>query len=410
MLLVRKEVLRPNAQQKLILGAMGYAATKLWNIGNYEKRNYKELGMEKFPDWYDQKKRLKENFFYKNLPSQTAQDILNRLQQAWKSYFTLCRTKGVRNPKPPRYKQENMDITFLKGAIKREGDRVRLTIPKQLKRYLSEEYGADATYLYLKTKRFSDICIRELQIKFTGNTYTILAVYEVETPELLPDNGHGLSIDLGIKNTFTCYDSEGKGFIIRGFLPATHYYDKKIARLQAVSDGEQAKQGIRYPKKTRQVKRLYGKKKNSVDDFVHKATRYLADYCREQGITKVIIGDLTHIREGRDIGRSNQQLHALPYRQIYQKLEYKLRLYGVELIRQKESYSSQCSPYSCEVSKKYAKKQNRVFRGLYRENGEVYNADVVGAYNISRLYNQKSGRNINKPNVSGLSSPQKVAV
>ena len=63
MLLSRKEVFIPTEEQQRILGSMGYAAYKLWNVANYEKRNYRELGMEKFPDWYEQKKRLKENFF-----------------------------------------------------------------------------------------------------------------------------------------------------------------------------------------------------------------------------------------------------------------------------------------------------------------------------------------------------------
>lgn len=76
MKLSRKEVFQNHKESLEILRHMAYSAYKLWNIGNYEKRNYKELGMEKFPDWYDQKKRLKENFFYKNFPSQTAQDVL----------------------------------------------------------------------------------------------------------------------------------------------------------------------------------------------------------------------------------------------------------------------------------------------------------------------------------------------
>ena len=35
---------------------MCYAASKLWNVCNYERRRYKELGLEKYPDWYYQKK------------------------------------------------------------------------------------------------------------------------------------------------------------------------------------------------------------------------------------------------------------------------------------------------------------------------------------------------------------------
>ena len=113
MLLSRKEMYKPTKEEQIIFGHMGYAASKLWNIANYEKRNYKSLCINSFPDWYDQKKRLKDNFFYKNLPSQTAQNVLAVLQQAWKSFFELRKTHPEMNPKPPRFKKGKMDITFL---------------------------------------------------------------------------------------------------------------------------------------------------------------------------------------------------------------------------------------------------------------------------------------------------------
>src|SRR5699024_9966927 len=112
MLLARKCVIY-DPDSEAILKHMSYSAAKLWNVGNYEKRNYRLLGMERFPDWYDQKRRLKANFFYKNLPSQTAQDVLQELQEAWKSFFKLRETRGVKNPRPPRFKRKDMDITFL---------------------------------------------------------------------------------------------------------------------------------------------------------------------------------------------------------------------------------------------------------------------------------------------------------
>ena len=43
-----------------IIGHMCYAASKLWNVCNYERHHYKELGLEKYPDWYYQKKAHKE--------------------------------------------------------------------------------------------------------------------------------------------------------------------------------------------------------------------------------------------------------------------------------------------------------------------------------------------------------------
>ncbi|MZT02632.1 IS200/IS605 family transposase [Blautia wexlerae] len=50
---------------------MCYAASKLWNVCNYERQHYKETGMEQYPDWYYQKKAHKEDLWYKQLPSQT---------------------------------------------------------------------------------------------------------------------------------------------------------------------------------------------------------------------------------------------------------------------------------------------------------------------------------------------------
>lgn len=407
MLLARKEVFQPTQEQSLILGHMGYAAFKLWNVGNYEKRNYRELGFERYPNWYDQKKRLKDNFFYKNLPSQTAQDVLQQLEEAWKSFFTLQKTKGIRNPKPPRFRRENMNITFLKDAIRQENGRIRLTIPKQLKQYL-KDHGTDANYLYLKTKRFSDIRIRELQIRFGEKRYTAIAVYEEADVPYQEENGHYLSIDLGIKNSLCCFDSAGKSFLINGFLTATHYYDKKIAHYQSIRDSQQSALGVRYPKKSNKVRKLYIQKKNSVNDFLHKASRYVADYCKEAGITCVVVGDLRGIRKERSLGRLNQQLHALPYAQLIQKLKYKLARYGIRMVLRKESYSSQCSPLSPFVSRAYAEKGKRRCRGLYTDNGMIFNADSVGAYNILRLYLQD--KKLPFPAAVGLNSPVKVSV
>ena len=102
MFLSKRTVIKVDGIQSNILGHLCYAAQKLWNVGNYEKRNYKDLGFEEYPDWYDQKKRLKAEFWYKNLPSQTAQEVLKELEGAWKSFFALKKTGGVKNPQPPR--------------------------------------------------------------------------------------------------------------------------------------------------------------------------------------------------------------------------------------------------------------------------------------------------------------------
>ena len=108
-----------------------------------------------------------------------------------------------------------------------------------------------------------------------------------------------------------------------------------------------------------------------------------------------MVGDITGIREGFDKGAElNQKMHALPFRKLVRTLSYKLEDAGISLIRQKECYPSQCSPLSSSVSGKYATGEKRVKRGLYVDEANRWNADCVGAYNILRLYGQRSKKEI----------------
>ena len=110
-------------------------------------------------------------------------------------------------------------------------------------------------------------------------------------------------------------------------------------------------------------------------------TRYITNYYVKNDIHTVVIGDIKGIRKERNLGRkTNQKLHSLPYARIYMQLEYKLKMKGICLIRQEESYSSQCPPQSEEVSHIYAEKRNRKKRGIYIVDTVIYNADAVGAY------------------------------
>ena len=169
---------------------------------------------------------------------------------------------------------------------------------------------------------------------------------------------------------------------------------------------------IKYPKTSEHIQRLYRKKQNTVKDYLHKVTRWIAEYCRKEDIRCVVVGDIRNIRKEKDMGhKTNQKLHSLPYNRLYIMLEYKLKRYGIQLIKQEESYTSQCSPLSPEVEKRYAQPCNRKQRGLYRDRNRKYNADAVGAYNILRKYLSVSGEK-KELSVTGLKTPEiiKVAV
>ena len=393
MLLSHRTKISLNNDYSNIIGHMCYAAYKLWNVGNYERLNYKELGLSEYPDWYYQKKYHKDDMWYKQLPSQTAQEVLKLLDKSWKSFYVLQKTHGIENPRPPRFKQAPIVITYMQNAIVHEkgSDVVRLSLPKQLKIFMSETYGISDNYIYLKNKVFKDTnTIKQIKIyPPEGDKCDIIVVYEVEDIMPLPDNGRYLSIDLGLHNLMTCYDStNGDTFIVgRKYLSICNYFNKEIARVQSQWSSLQSGKGIKYPKSSKHIQRIHKKKNNSINDYLHKVTRYIVSYCVENHINTVVIGDITNIRKDNDLGNvTNQKLHSFPFAKIYMMLQYKLKMKGITLVKQSEAYTSQTSPLSRDVSKESAQKSNRIKRGLYKDGDKIWNADCVGAYNILRLH------------------------
>ena len=376
-----------------IIGHMCYAAYKLWNVGNYERMNYKELGLSEYPDWYYQKKYHKDDLWYKQLPSQTAQEVLKILDKSWKSFYVLQKSHGIENPRPPRFKKSPIVITYMQNAIvhEKDSDVVRLSLSKQLKIFMSETYGISDNYIFLKNKIFKNTDIIK-QIKIyppEGNKCDVIVIYEVEDVMSLPDNGRYLSIDLGLHNLMTSYDStSGDTFIVgRKYLSICNYFNKEIARVQSQWSLLQSGKGIKYPKSSNHIQKLHKKKNNSINDYLHKVTRYIVSYCVENQINTVVIGDITNIRKDNDLGNvTNQKLHSLPFAKIYMVLQYKLKMKGITLVKQSEAYTSQTSPLSRDVSKESAQKSNRIKRGLYKDGDKIWNADCVGAYNILRLH------------------------
>ena len=145
----------------------------------------------------------------------------------------------------------------------------------------------------------------------------------------------------------------------REYLSLSYFYNKEIARVQSQWGRIQAAREMEDLKTSKHLQKLYRKKNDCIKDYIHKMTRYITNYCVKNDIHTVVIGDIKGIRKERNLGRkTNQKLHSLPYARIYMQLEYKLKMKGICLIRQEESYSSQCPPQSEKVSHIYAEKRN----------------------------------------------------
>ena len=413
-----KTTIKLTDNQSNLINHMCYSAYKLWNVCNYERKNYDASSGEEFPNWYYQKKAHKDDLWFKQLPSQTAQEVCKVLEKSWKSYFKLLKIGNQDNPHPPRYKQEPIHITYMQNGIVHDKDTgtVRLTLSKNFKEFMLREYGIDDQFIALKNKAFKSIEVVQSNKRFSNsfknfddfnikqiklyppkdNIVDVIIVYEIPDIELKEDNGNYLSIDMGVHNFMTCYDStNGETFIVgRKYLSIARCYLKGIARIQSQWADIQVAKGVKYPKMSKHAKKLYEKKNNCINDYLHKITRYVVNYCKLHNINTLVIGDITGIRKDKDFHQdsSNQNFHGLPYKKLSMMLEYKCALEGIHFVKQKEAYSSQVSPLQPSVDKQHATKDKRVRRGLYMDSDSyknyVWNADCVGAFNILRLYLQ----------------------
>ena len=142
-------------------------------------------------------------------------------------------------------------------------EKVRLSLPKALKRYMEETYQIHENFLYLENKIFRGMDqIKQLRIyPPEKGECKVIVVYEISEREELSQNGHYLSVDLGLHNLMTCYDSgNGNTFILgRRYLALERYFHKEIARVQAQWYGQQSVKGIKHPVTSKHIRRYIRK-------------------------------------------------------------------------------------------------------------------------------------------------------
>ena len=197
-------------------------------------------------------------------------------------------------------------------------------------------------------------------------------------------NDNYLSIDLGLNNLMTCYDTKNnKSFIVNG-KPAksiNQYYNKKKITLQ----NNLIKNHNKYT--SNRLNNLTLKRNNKISDYLHKSSRFIVNYCVENQISNIIVGYNKEWKQEINIGKkNNQNFVQIPHKNLINMLEYKSKLEGINFIQNEESYTSKCSALDLESLNKHDNYMGkRVKRGLFvSSNGIKINADLNGALNILR--------------------------
>ncbi len=377
------------------LDRLCFLSKNLYNYVNYlVRQEFTKNG--KMPSEYELTTLLtwEKQVDYVALPAQTSQQVVALLFKNWKSFFKLCKCKDKlkARPKLPKYKH------------KTKGRNIVVFTSQQCK--LKDGYIYFPKKANIQPLRTKVTNLRQVRIIPQCSCHIIEVVYEkdsIETSGLEPDSY--LSIDVGLNNLATSYDSlHHKSFIINGrtLKSMNQYFNKKKAKLMSFIGGK----GM-----SRRIGKLTLKRNCKVNDYLHKASRFIVNYCMENHIETIVIGNNKDWKQHCNMGkRNNQNFVGIPFEKLISQIQYKADELGIKVVTTEESYTSKIDHYAGEEMchhETYLGK--RIQRGLFRSStGKVLNADLNGAIGILR---KVVGESISQVvNRGGVETPTRLLV
>jgi putative transposase len=354
-------------------------ASKLWNVGLYQLFEWLDNGDLPSGDLdHALKPTLKDHDRYNGLHSQSSQQVLEELAHA----FTNWLESDDDRDNPPGYRKEYYEdsdgrlvheeyprstVTWKKSAIRHDERNHRLRLSKGATHKSSPRAHEYILVHYHKPEHYELGDISEVRAVWTGDSYEIHIVHEVEIASESPGDGVA-GIDLGIcVPAAVAYPDEAAIYPGNTLRQDRHYFSRE----EYQTDGSNGPSN-----RAQQARETLARR---TTDFRHKLSHEIAETCVEKNVGTVIIGDPSGVEES-DWGRhGNKMLHNWGFRKLSDLIEYKCRERGIEAERQDErGTSSKCSRCGHEDD------ECRVERGLWKCSscGTVIHGDINGADNI----------------------------
>lgn len=370
---VERHLIKSNHQYFKVIDNLAFLSKNLYNATLYLVRQefFKSNKILSFNETYHQ---VKSSIDYKSLPSKVSQLVIKQVVDNfnyWKKSLEQYKKyphKFLGEPKIPKYKDK------IKG-------RNKLTYNNQAFSKTALKKGLiklSKTNLVFKTKQ---TLVDEVRLITKYNkTYYLEVVYSIEEKQLT-ENDNYASLDLGLNNLATLASNNPniKPIIINGrpIKSCNRWFNKRKAYLQS-----------KLPKNcfsSKRLDRLSIKRSNKIDYYLHKSSKQIIDYLKQNNITKLVIGKNDNWKQNINIGKKNNQNFVnVPHARFIEILTYKAQKEGIKVTITEESYTSKTSFLDNELPKKqnqYAGK--RVKRGLFKSsNGIKVNADLNGALQI----------------------------
>ena len=202
-------------------------------------------------------------------------------------------------------------------------------------------------------------------IRDVGVIVNLAYEHEYEVVSELNKNNF-ISIDLGYKNFLSIASNVLPSLVISGKPLSSFLYwcSKKAAKLQS---------------NNQQTRHLYLYQKRITRRFNNYVVNQLLSLCQQHNIGTIIVGDICSIYQSRSKGKFNQSFRKVPFGHFIRQLENKAKLFGIRVIKQEESYTSQTC---CLDHTLPAKRSKGIIR--IRKLKKSFHADINAAWNIAQ--------------------------
>ena len=356
----------------------------LYNHANYLIRQEftKNKKLIKYSDLDKILKADEEYLDYQNMPTaQSAQQILRLLDKNWKAFMVSIKDwskhkeKYSGRPKLPNYLKKNSNYILILTNQNCKLKNGKIHFPKVFQGF---------TIKPKFTGKENFVSFQQVRLIPHKNRIVAEVVYNMEILEIKADNQRYIGIDIGVNNLATvCNSISDKAFIINGkpLKSINQYYNKRISHYREIT------KRMNKADYSKRMDRLTEKRNSKIDDYLHKASRYIINYCIKNDIHTIVIGKNQEWKQNSKLSkRVNQNFVQIPFARLIEMIQYKAEEKGIAVILTEESYTSGTSFIDNEPpTKENYNKARRIHRGLFVSNkGIKINADLNGAYQILR--------------------------
>ncbi len=372
----------------------------LWEVKEHNKATRKILSYPELDKLMKIKKNLEGSINYRRLPAKVAQQILKLLEQNIKAFFQSLKeykeNKGKYKAAPqfPQFLSKDgyflLVFTNQQASIKNNG-MIKLT--KEINVSIPEkDFQKYKKYFIQSNEKKTIPLFAQVRIvpKLNGEFFHIEIVYDKSELNAEVNINRVASIDLGVNNLATLVDSEMGNenrvpLIINGkaVKSINQYYNKQRAVIQK-------QLALTYNTYTsKELVKITDIRNQKIEDFLHKASRFIVRYCLSNKIGHLVIGYNPEWKQAVNLSkRNNQNFVQIPFLRLIRLISYKAQLVGIQVTIKEESYTSKCSSLDLETISKHedhAYAGKRIKRGLFVSALRILiNSDVNGALNILR--------------------------